>query len=72
MPSFAPIKRTDFIKALRKAGFEGPYSGGKHQFMQRGTIRLRIPNPHESDISRDLLARLLKQADISREEWQEL
>lgn len=72
MPSFAPIKRAEFIKALRKAGFEGPYSGGKYQFMQRGIIRLRIPNPHESDISRDLLARLLKQADISREEWQGL
>ncbi|MCU0426499.1 MAG: type II toxin-antitoxin system HicA family toxin [Candidatus Kapabacteria bacterium] len=72
MPTFGPIKRIEFIKALRKAGFEGPYSGGKHQFMQRGTVRLRVPNPHESDISRDLLARLLKQADISREEWQAL
>jgi predicted RNA binding protein YcfA (HicA-like mRNA interferase family) len=49
MPSFAPIKRAEFIKALCKAGFECPYSSGKHQFMQRGTARLRIPNPHEND-----------------------
>jgi hypothetical protein len=31
MPSFGPIKRGDLIRYLRKAGFDGPYSGGKHQ-----------------------------------------
>ncbi|MEK6646990.1 MAG: type II toxin-antitoxin system HicA family toxin, partial [Candidatus Firestonebacteria bacterium] len=28
-----------------------------------------IPNPHRKEISVDLLIRILKQAEISREEW---
>ncbi len=72
MPSFGPIKRADLIRALRQAGFEGPFTGGKHQFMVRGELRLTIPNPHSGEIGRDLLARILRQADISREEWEKL
>lgn len=40
--------------------------------MQRGTLVIRIPNPHQGDISRALLLRILKQAEISREEWEAL
>ncbi len=72
MPSFGPIKRVDLIRALRQAGFEGPFTGGKHQFMVRGELRLVIPNPHDGEISRELLSRLLRQADISRDEWERL
>lgn len=72
MPAFGPISRADLLKALRALGFEGPYSGGKHQYVIRGTVRLRAPNPHESDISRDLLNRILKQAGISKAEWEQI
>jgi len=72
MPSFRSIKRRDFIKALQKAGFEGPYSGGKHQYMIKGTLRLVIPNPHRKEISSALLARILRQAGISRAQWEQL
>ena len=72
MPSFGPIRRSDLLQALRKAGFVGPYSGGKHQFMVRGSVRLRVPNPHQGNVSRDLLSRLLKQAGISKDEWEQL
>ncbi|HEY9614245.1 type II toxin-antitoxin system HicA family toxin [Allocoleopsis sp.] len=72
MPSFGSISRRDLIAALRNAGFEGPYSGGKHQFMVRDSLRVRIPNPHQGDISQNLLARILKQAGIDREEWEDL
>jgi predicted RNA binding protein YcfA (HicA-like mRNA interferase family) len=72
MPSFEPVKRKDLIKALRQAGFEGPYAGGKHEFLVKGEIRLILPNPHQSEISKDLLARILRQANISRAEWEKL
>jgi len=72
MPSFGPVKRKDLIKALRQAGFEGPYAGGKHEFLVKGEIRLILPNPHQSEISKDLLARILRQANISRVEWEKL
>lgn len=70
MPVFGPIKRKELIKYLKKLGFEGPYSGGKHQFMTRAEIRVFIPNPHEGDISRDLLAHILRQAGIDRSDWE--
>jgi len=72
MPTFSPIKRKELLRALKKAGFEGPYPGGKHEFLVKGNVRLTLPNPHVGEISKDLLARILRQAGISREEWEKL
>lgn len=72
MPRVGPIKRKELIRLLRILDFEGPYSGGKHQFMIKGDITLRIPNPHQSDIGGELLARILKQAKIKRATWEKL
>mgnify|MGYP001608041703 CR=1 FL=1 len=72
MPPFGPVKRKDLIYFLRELGFNGPYAGGKHQYMVRGTHKLAVPNPHEGEISRDLLARILRQAGISKEDWERL
>ena len=72
MPSLGPMRRSDLIQYLKKLEFEGPYSGGKHQYMVRRQIKLAIPNPHQSDISRDLLIRVLRQAGIERDEWERL
>jgi len=72
MPAFGPVKRTELIKFLRKFGFDGPYSGGKHPFMVKNNLTLTIPNPHQKEIGRELLARILRQAGVSREEWEKL
>ena len=72
MPRIGPIKRKELIRFLRILGFEGPYSGGKHQFMIKGETTLRIPNPHQSDIGKELLARILRQAGVDRDTWESL
>ena len=72
MPEFGPIKRKDLIYYLKQLGFSGPSSGGKHQHMKRGNITLTLPNPHQGDIGKELLARILRQGEISREEWENL
>ncbi|MEA1872788.1 MAG: type II toxin-antitoxin system HicA family toxin [Chloroflexota bacterium] len=72
MPRLGPIKRVELIRYLQILGFEGPYSGGKHQFMLKGTIRLRLPNPHRRDVGRELLSRILKQAGIDKDSWEKL
>lgn len=72
MPPFGPIKRKDLIRCLKQFGFEGPYSGGRHQFMVKDDITIRIPNPHQVDIGRDLLFRILHQAQISKDTWENL
>ena len=72
MPRIGPVGRRDLIRLLSRLGFDGPYSGGKHQFMARGDTTIRLPNPHEGDVSVGLLARILRQAGISREDWESL
>ncbi len=72
MPRFGPVSRTQLIRSLRELGFAGPFAGGRHEFMQRGDVRLILPNPHRGDIGVDLLARLLREAEISRDEWEQL
>lgn len=72
MPRFGAIKRKELIRYLKQLGFEGPFSGGKHQFMLKEEITLRVPNPHQSDIRKELLSRILKQARIDRETWEKL
>ena len=72
MPSFGPTSRKDLIQCLRRLGFAGPFSGGKHQFMVRGEITVRVPNPHPGDIGKSLLSRILRQAGVSKDEWESL
>ena len=38
--------------------------------MIKGEITLRLPNPHQSDIGKELLVRILRQAGIERGEWE--
>ncbi len=43
MSRWAPCKRRDFIRRLRAIGFDGPFSGTRHQFMVYEQHRLAIP-----------------------------
>lgn len=70
MPAWGPVGRRHLVAALRRLGFAGPFSGGRHQFMTRGELVLTIPNPHRGDIGLSLLKVLLQQAGISRKEWE--
>jgi len=70
MPPFGPIKRRNLILCLRQLGFRGPYAGGNHQYMVKSELRLVLPNPHQGDISRALLSRILQQACITRSDWE--
>ena len=66
------VSRRDLIRKFRTLGYEGPFSGGKHQFMIRERKKIRIPNPHgNADISVSLLKEILKQAGIRDSEWDE-
>ena len=69
MSRIGPIRWKTFVARMRQFGFDGPYQEGKHPYMVKGSVILTVPNPHEGDISIDLLIRLLRQAGIKREEW---
>jgi predicted RNA binding protein YcfA (HicA-like mRNA interferase family) len=66
----ATISRRELIRKFRALGYTGPFAGGKHQFMKKGSQKIRIPNPHGSkDISGSLVKEILRQAEISNDEW---
>jgi predicted RNA binding protein YcfA (HicA-like mRNA interferase family) len=72
MPALGPIKRRELIGHLRTLGFSGPYPGARHEFMTKGKLHLILPNPHGDEISLGFLRRILRQARITRDEWEAL
>jgi predicted RNA binding protein YcfA (HicA-like mRNA interferase family) len=65
-----PCSRDEFIRKLRALGYKGPFPGSKHQFMViHKKPPITLPNPHQSDISVGLLAKILRDAGISRDQW---
>jgi predicted RNA binding protein YcfA (HicA-like mRNA interferase family) len=68
MPS--AISRRELIRKFKQLGFDGPFSGGRHQFMKKGNLKVRIPNPHKGDISVGLVKEILRQASISGDDWE--
>jgi predicted RNA binding protein YcfA (HicA-like mRNA interferase family) len=70
MPALSPCSRREFIRKLKKLGYDGPFAGGNHQFMTKtGPSTIRVPNPHRGDISVDLLRRILRSARIDPSDW---
>jgi len=55
---------------LREFGFDGPYSGGRHLFMSKSELKVRVPNPHKGDVYASLVAEILRQAGTSKSEWE--
>jgi len=66
-------KRREFIRRLRKLGFDGPLYGTHHQFMIYQQHRLAIPSNAEYSVAQ--LQMMLREVEhimgrgISVEEW---
>ena len=67
MSRWMPCKRRDFIRRLEKLGFDGPYSGTRHQFMVYEHHRLAIPSNVEYSVPQ--LRMMIREAEeiIGRE-----
>lgn len=72
MTKLGPIKRKDLVNRLRQIGLSGPFAGEKHEYMRRERLKVHIPNPHQGGISLALLKRILEEADVSLQEWEQL
>lgn len=76
MSHWSPCKRNEFIRRLRRLGFDGPYSGSKHQFLIFEHHRLTVPS--NSEYSAPQLKMMLREAsqilgrDITADEWSKL
>ena len=76
MSRWNPCKRGDFVRRLRQLGFEGLYSGAKHQFMIHGQHRLTIPSNSEYSVPQ--LRMMLREVEaiigrpVTVDEWNKL
>lgn len=74
MSRWSPCKRHEFIRRLRKIGFEGPFSGTEHQFMLFLNNRLTIPSNKEFSVPQ--LKMMLNEVEgiiereITLDEWE--
>ncbi|MEH2073728.1 MAG: hypothetical protein V7K57_04955 [Nostoc sp.] len=76
MSRWIPCKRRDFLKKLRLLGFDGPFSGTRHQFMVYGEHRLTIPSNDEYSVPQLRLmireVEVILERKITLEEWNSL
>ena len=76
MGRWTPCKRRDFIKKLRQLGFDGPFSGTRHQFMIFYDNRLTIPSNDEYSVAQ--LRMMIREVEkiilchISLDRWMSL
>ena len=73
MSRWIPSKRSEFIRRLRKLGFDGPFSGTRHQFLVFAQKRLAVPSNVEYSVPQ--LRMLLHEVEgivgqtVSLEKW---
>ena len=76
MSPWTPCKRRDFIRRLHALGFEGPFSGTRHQFLVYEQRRLAVPSNAEYSVPQ--LRMMIREVEeilgrrISVEEWTRL
>lgn len=76
MSRWTPCKRQEFVRRLRKLGFDGPFSGARHQFVVMGEHRLSISSNFEYSVAQvrmmiQEMEGILKRK-IDLQEWDQL
>ena len=64
-----PLSRREFVRKLRQLGFNGPWSGKRHEYMERNKVIALLPNPHGKDFSVGFIKEMLKQIGLTNEEF---
>ena len=76
MSRWTPCKRREFVRRLRILGFDGPFSGARHQFLTYQANRLTIPSNEEYSVAQ--LRLMVREAagilgrELTLEEWNRL
>ena len=72
MSTLPSVSGAQLIRALRKLGFEVIRINGRHHFLQHPDGRCTLVPVHRGETSgRGLLAQILRDCDLSREELQD-
>ncbi|RME50331.1 MAG: type II toxin-antitoxin system HicA family toxin [Caldilineae bacterium] len=70
MPELPVLKSRQVVSALEKAGFRAVRQRGSHLQMKRGNLLVTIPI-HRGDVKRYVLRSILRQAQMTLEEFRE-
>jgi predicted RNA binding protein YcfA (HicA-like mRNA interferase family) len=71
MPKLPVLKPRQVIAALEKAGFRLVRQKGSHIQFKRGNLLVTVPN-HPGDLNPNILKSILRQAQMSAEEFEAL
>lgn len=71
MPKLPVLKPRQVIAALEKAGFRQVRQKGSHVQFKRGNLLVTVPN-HPGDLNPHVLKSILRQAQMSTEEFEAL
>ena len=76
MSDWTPCKRRAFVHRLRELGFDGPFSGTRHQFMVYGEHRLAIPTNDEYSVAQVRFmireVEVILERSVTVDEWNHL
>jgi predicted RNA binding protein YcfA (HicA-like mRNA interferase family) len=65
------ISGDDFVRAVRKVGWEWDHTEGSHMILLHASKR-RLSVPRHRELGRGILRKLIEQAGLSREEFVDL
>ena len=65
------ISGDEFVRAIRKVGYEWDHTEGSHMILLHPSKR-RLSVPRHRELGRGILRRLIDQAGLTREEFQAL
>jgi predicted RNA binding protein YcfA (HicA-like mRNA interferase family) len=68
MPHLPVISGDDFVKAMRKLGYQWDYTEGSHIILLHPS-KGRLSVPRHKELGRGLLRNLIRDAGISRDEF---
>jgi predicted RNA binding protein YcfA (HicA-like mRNA interferase family) len=74
MPKLAPLKASEIVRKLKALGYDGPIPGGRHLHMVNYATKQVIPIPAHGnkDVGIGLLRKIIREANVTVEEWQKL
>jgi hypothetical protein len=69
-------ERSDFIRKLRRLGFDGPFTGTRHQFMVLSQKRLAVPSNSEYSVPQLRMmireVEAMMRREVTWDEWNNL
>ena len=76
MSRWNPCRRREFVRRIRALGFDGPFSGTRHQFLIFAGHRLTVPSNNEFGVP--MLRMMIREVEgiigrrLSAAEWNSL